>query len=228
MQKIVLGSIAFLVLVGAIVAFIVLNPPQKKEEGQPSSSGWDQQDVSHVKEQDVNEVFLEELKTRHPEGESYVAGMLKARALLEDEDKANDFSAVLDIGTYLNLLGEKELAAGWYQGALDLDPTNILALNNLANIYDELGYYAESEAAWLDLIALYPSKPQWYRSLGYLYRYRLDKSPAEIEAFFVTGLEATNNHADLLSWMTSYFLEIGDNERFAKYANLLNAQSRSQ
>jgi tetratricopeptide (TPR) repeat protein len=228
MQKIFLGSIAFLVLVGVVVAFIVLNPPQEKEEGQPAPSGWDQQDVSQVKEQDINEAFLEELKTRHPEGESYVAGMLEARVLLQDNDKTNDLSAVLDIGTYLNLLGEKELAAGWYQGALDIDPINILALNNLANIYDELGYYTDSEAAWLDLISLYPDKPQFYRSLGYLYRYRLNKSPAEIEAFFEVGLEATNNHADLLSWMISYFLEIGDNERFAKYANLLNAQSRPQ
>lgn len=219
MQKIILGSIAFLVLIGGTIAFIVLNPPQK--------NGQDQQEKPQAKE-DINEAFLEELKTRHPEGEAYVKAMVEARALLEDEDRSNDLSALLNIGTYLGLLGEKELAVGWYQGALSIDPANFLALNNLANIYDELGYYAESEAVWLQLIALYPDKPQLYRSLGYLYRYRLGKSPAEIETFFQKGLEATNNHPDLFSWLLSYFQEIGDNERFAKYANLLNAQSKSQ
>ncbi|MDO8470873.1 MAG: hypothetical protein Q7S63_02755 [bacterium] len=216
MQKIILASIAFLVLIGAVIAFIVFNPPQKNEQ------------ESSISPKDINEAFLEELKTRHPEGETYVAGMLEARALLEDEDTSNDLSALLNIGTYLGLLGEKELAVGWYQGALGIDPANFLALNNLANLYDELGYYEESEATWLQLIALYPDKPQLYRSLGYLYRYRLQKSPAEIEAFFQKGLEATNNHPDLFSWMTSYFLEVGDNERFAKYANLLNVQSQSK
>jgi len=87
MQKIVLGSIAFLVLVGAIVAFIVLNPPQKKEEGQPSSSGWDQQDVSHVKEQDVNEVFLEELKTKGFTYENEGALWLKSTQFGDDKDR---------------------------------------------------------------------------------------------------------------------------------------------
>ena len=170
--------------------------------------------------------WLNSLASRHPEGEQYVQELLQAKEELKDSDKKNDFSAYLRTGIYLNLLGEKKEALEWYEKALAQDPTNILALNNSANIYNDLGQYDASEDTWLKLIAAYPNRPAPYRSLGYLYWYRLYKSPGDIEDFFKRGLAATNNDPDLLTWLISYFQETGNNEKFAEYANLLNAQGK--
>lgn len=170
--------------------------------------------------------WINSLAGRHPEGEQYVQELLQAKQELKDSNKKNDFSAELRMGVYLNLLEEKEKALEWYGRALRQDLTNILALNNTANIYSDLGQYDKSETTWLKLITAYPNKPPFYRSLGYLYRYRLYKSPGEIEALFKRGLAATNNDPDLLTWLISYFQETGNNEKFAEYANLLNAKSK--
>jgi tetratricopeptide (TPR) repeat protein len=223
MQKIIFSVVVFLVAVGAVIVFIVMNPPQEQSEPEGNGNVVETEDS-----QAIDDEYLKKIAANHPEGETYVAAMVQARALLEDDDTSNDLSAVLDIATYLDLLGEKERALGWYQGALDIDATNIVALNNAANILDELGMYAESETVWLALLEIYPDRVPAYRSLGYLYRFRLGKSPGEIEDFFQTGLQATNNNVDLITWLVAYYMEIGDNARFAKYANLLNASSQPQ
>lgn len=204
MQKFLPGIIGVLLLLGIGVAFAGV-------------SYWkDQQETAWIKS----------LADRHPEGEQYAQELLQAKQALKDNDKKNDFSAYLRMGIYLNLLGEKEKALEWYGKALQQDSTNVLALNNIANIYDELGRYDKAEEAWLKLIAAYPDKPSFYRSLGYLYRYRLYKSPGDIEALFKKGLVATSNDPELLTWLIAYFQETGNNVKFAEYANLLNAQSK--
>ena len=204
MRKFLPGIIVVLLLLGIGAAFTGV-------------SYWkDQQEVA----------WMNSLADRHPEGEQYLQELLQATQELKDSDKKNDFSAELRMGVYLNLLGEKEKALEWYGKTLQQDPTNILALNNTANIYDDLGQYDKSEATWLKLIAAYPDKTSFYRSLGYLYRYRLYKSSGDIEALFKKGLAATNNDPDLLTWLISYFQETGNNEKFAEYANLLNAQRK--
>jgi tetratricopeptide (TPR) repeat protein len=170
--------------------------------------------------------YFKSLAKNHPEGEKFVEELLKAKAELKDSKKENDFSALLRIGVNLNLLGDKKLALKYYEKALKQDPKNFLALNNVANIYSDLGDYQKAEEYFLRLISYYPDKTMPYRNLGYLYRYRLNKTPAQIEEFFKKGLEATNNDPDLLSWLIAYFQEIGDNYRFVKYANLLQEKSK--
>lgn len=177
--------------------------------------------------QDQKELqYLQGLTGKHPNGETYVAEILKARMDLKDKNKSNDFAGYVVLGVNLNLLGEKQAALNWYEKAFLIDPISPLVLNNMANIYSDLRQYEKSEATWLKLIGAYPNKPSFYRSLGYLYRYRLYKSSDEIEALFKKGLVVTNNDPDLLTWLIAYFQETGNNEKFAQYANLLNEQSK--
>lgn len=170
--------------------------------------------------------YFQKLSTKHPNGETYVAEILQARLNLKDSNKENDVTAFLTMGVNLNLLGEKQKALSWYEKVLEQDPVNFLALNNTANIYDELGMYDQSEATWLKLIAAYSDKTSSYRSLGYLYWYRMQKAPETIESLFQKGLAITSNSPDLLNWLTAYFLETGNNKKFVEYANLLNAPSK--
>ena len=175
----------------------------------------------------LSESFLNNLSDRHPEGKTYAAEAIKAQSELKDDDSDNDFAAILNTAVQLNLLGEKQMALEWYKSALKTDPTNVLALNNMANIYDELGNFAESEKAWLLLIEVYPYKTQFWRSLGYLYRFKMNKSSEEIEALFARGLKETNNDGDIANWLLTYFLETGNNAKFVEYANKLKPSPAS-
>ena len=224
MQKIVIVAIIVLILITAGVVFFVISSPQEPEQpDQTEEPNGNTQPLTGV-----DRSFYEGLSERHPQGELFVQEVLKALDELEDEDETNDLNAFLAMGSNLNLLEEKEEALQWYEKAFLLDSTSLIALNNTANIYSDLGRYEESETAWLTLLEVYPDRVPAYRSLGYLYRFRLLKSSEEIEAFFVKGFEATNNHPDLFNWLISYFLETGNNEKFVEYANLLNANSKSQ
>ena len=221
MSKIFLAIIIVLVLIG--VGFVLsssknLGQSEKKQETRDNI-------LSPIV---IDRTPYESLKDRHPRGNEFVQGILDALDDLEDEDGINDLNALLAMGAKLNLLEEKEEALEWYKKALLLDLTNITALNNIANIYSDLARYEESETAWLALLEAYPNRVPAYRSLGYLYQFRLLKSSEEIEALFVKGLEAANNHPDLFNWLIPYFFETGNNEKFVEYANALNASSKSQ
>ena len=221
MQKIIIVVIVVLLLVG--VGFVLSSSKNLKQSEKKQETRNDI--LAPVV---IDRVPYESLKDRHPRGDEFVQGILNALDDLEDEDSINDLNALLAMGANLNLLEEKEEALEWYGKALLLDLTNIAALNNIANIYSDLARYEESETAWLTLLEAYPNRVPAYRSLGYLYQFRLLKSPEEIEALFLKGLEATNNHLDLFNWLIAYFLETGNNEKFVEYANLLNASSKSQ
>ncbi|OHA69138.1 MAG: hypothetical protein A3J57_00365 [Candidatus Wildermuthbacteria bacterium RIFCSPHIGHO2_02_FULL_49_12b] len=174
--------------------------------------------------QDQKEVrYFEGLAAKRTDGAQFVEQLLKARQDLKDGNTGNDFAAYVNIGVNLNIFGEKEEALKWYEKALLMDPESLLVLNNVADIYSDLGQYDKAEQNWLELTRLYPDKTMFYRSLGYLYWYRMQKSPQDIEALFKRGLEATDNDLDLLNWLVSYFLETGNNIKFVEYANTLNA-----
>lgn len=177
--------------------------------------------------QDQEELqYLKGLAVKRADGTVYVDQLLKARQELKDKNTDNDFAALTNMGVNLNILGEKEEALKWYEKALLADPTSLLVLNNMADIYSDLGQYDRAEQNWLELVRLYPNKTMFYRSLGYLYWYRMQKSSQDIEALFKRGLEATSNDPDLFNWLLSYFLETGNNAKFAEYANLLDAQRK--
>jgi tetratricopeptide (TPR) repeat protein len=181
------------------------------------------------KEKEEKEIaFYKSLAKNHPRGEEFVKEILEYRKFLKDKNPDNDLKAYLAIGINLNLLGQKEKALEFYERALAIDPKNILALNNIAEIYNDLGQYKKAEYYWLKLINFYPEKTIFYRRLGYLYRYRLRKTSEEIEEFFRKGLEKTDNHPDLLNWLISYYQEIGNNKKFVEYANLLIEKSKGK
>ena len=170
--------------------------------------------------------YFQSLANTRSDGQPYVDELLKARSQLKNKDTTNDFAGYVSLGVNLNILGEKQEALTYYQKALAIDPVSLLVLNNMADIFSDLGQYDNAEAYWLKLTQLYPDKTMFWRSLGYLYRYRLQKSSQEIEDFFKKGLSATNNSPDLISWLISYFEETRNNEKFAEYANLLNAKRK--
>jgi Flp pilus assembly protein TadD len=93
-----------------------------------------------------------------------------------------------DRGKLQNLLhrGNKSFAQGVYadaaalfEEAIELDPSNAEALNNLGSSLCHLGRYEEAEHCFRDSIALKPNYPNPHNNLGNLLRLRSDLAEAE-------------------------------------------------
>ena len=79
----------------------------------------------------------------------------------------------LAYGTFLNDIGEEELAHVQFESAARLDPKNPAAWNNLANYYGENGPITNAFADYARAIELDPTEPVYYRNFAttvYLFR----------------------------------------------------------
>jgi tetratricopeptide (TPR) repeat protein len=79
----------------------------------------------------------------------------------------------LAYGTFLNDINEEEAAGGEFKKAVELDPKNPGAWNNLANYYGEYSPITNAFADYAKAIELDPTEPVYYHNLAlmvYLYR----------------------------------------------------------
>ena len=79
----------------------------------------------------------------------------------------------LAYGSFLNDIGEEEMAGAQYEKAAQLDPKNPAAWNNLANYCGEHGPVTNAFADYAKAIELNPAEPVYYQNLAttvYLFR----------------------------------------------------------
>jgi tetratricopeptide (TPR) repeat protein len=79
----------------------------------------------------------------------------------------------LAYGTFLNDIGEEELAHVQFENAARIDPKNPAAWNNLANYYGENGPLTNAFVDYARAIELDPAEPVYYRNFAttvYLFR----------------------------------------------------------
>lgn len=72
----------------------------------------------------------------------------------------------LAFGSFLNDLGEEAEARKRWEKALELDPTNPAAYNNLANSYGQTGPVAKAFALYAKAIEMNPRQAIYYHNLG--------------------------------------------------------------
>jgi len=114
----------------------------------------------------------------------------------------------------------KEALEGYL--ALEKDnPTDLLLLNNIADLYSDMGNWAKSEEYYKKLLSAHPDFIQGYRMLAYLYQYRFNDDEAKIKALIDDGLSKNNNHPDLLNWIIYYYQEKGEGEKALPYSQIL-------
>lgn len=162
-----------------------------------------------------------ELAAKHPKGEELMKELEMRLQQLEDGDAANDIAANAYAAALMATLGDKESAVKYYEKAIRLDPTSRIALNNLANLYQEMGNWNMAEKYYLELIRTNPSFTQGYRLLAYLYRDRFGDPEEKIKKLIDSGLRATNNDADLLNWMIAYYQGKEQGAKALPYSELL-------
>lgn len=150
---------------------------------------------------------------------------------LKDDKNDNDANALVYLGVFYNNLGQKDLAMDYYTRALAKDPKSRMGMDNLAHLYEDLQRWDRAEETYLKLLEAHPDYTLGYRSLAYLYQYRFPNPEPKILKVFEGGLKATNNSADLLSWLVQYYQEIGTPEKAIPFqqeiANQLNAAQKS-
>jgi len=104
---------------------------------------------------------------------------LKLYYLILSKDLNNSVN-YCNIGITYEVLSEPELAIAFYKKAIDIDKTNIRAINNLARIYVDIAKDYDTAAKYLDYtIKIAPNDAEAYNTYGNLNLIKEDFKMAE-------------------------------------------------
>ncbi|MFA7287095.1 MAG: tetratricopeptide repeat protein [Patescibacteria group bacterium] len=163
----------------------------------------------------------QELAAKHPQGVQLMEEIKRRQVELKDDNAENDIAANNYLAISISNLGDKTGALKYYERALKLDPKSRIALNNIANVYQDLSDWNNAEVYFKKLITAEPGYTPAYRSLAYLYQYRFNDPEEKIKALIDQGLAANPDNGDLLSWIISYYQEKQENDKAVPYSQRL-------
>ncbi len=115
------------------------------------------------------------------------------------------------------MLGVNRKTIGDYEGARDvweyvkvLNPTGIVAWNNLGDLYHfYLKDFKKSEENWKKTIALKPDYIQGYNGLVELYKYSMKEKLPETPAILKAGIAKNPDAIDLIIMLARYYQDAG-------------------
>jgi Flp pilus assembly protein TadD len=139
----------------------------------------------------------------YKEGEIYLNQLKEISTLTATEH--------LHLGYTQSISGKSELAERNYEKALELDPNNLIALNNLGYEYIVSGRYTEAEHVLNEAIKLDPEFNYSYSNMGYvkLLTNKLDEGKELIEK----SLAAEPEDAYAYKHLGVYYLKILDKDQ---------------
>lgn len=109
------------------------------------------------------------------------------------------------LGGERKVLGDYEGARDAWEYAKALSPNDIVAWNNLGDLYHlYLKEYKKSEENWKRTIALKPDYVQGYRGLYELYRYSMIEKTSEIPMVLKQGIAKNPDAIDLKVLLAEY------------------------
>ena len=203
--NLVLSSVfLFIVIIGIAVFFL---------------SGGNVRD--DTKKLSIDYTNLEILAESHPRGDSILATIRENEQLLFDDDENNDIGAYLFIGFNVRQLGDDKFAISAYKEALKLDEDHLLALNNIAVSYTDIGEYKKAEEAYRKLIAANPGDVPVYRKLADVYSFQNPDDEEGVDAIIKSGLEVVLAPADLVSYLATYYRGRGNTSKAIEYFETL-------
>jgi len=137
-----------------------------------------------------------------------------------EQDK-EDTNFWIGLGNLRNLVGDYQGAITAYQRCLEINPLNIVANVNIADIYEkELENFAQAEEYYKRAIDNQFNNPDLYNRLARLYYLKMDR-PAEAEQAFLEGLQKTDNYPDLLVGLINFYKQQNRTEDKIKYIEIL-------
>jgi tetratricopeptide (TPR) repeat protein len=125
------------------------------------------------------------------------------------------------IGNYHEYAKDYSKAIKDYEKVLELNPGDIMALSNLAHIYEgQLQDYVKAEEFYQKSIQASPSNYQLYIDLALMYENKMQK-PTLAVTTYLEGLKNNPDHPNLLIPLIRYYKKQGDMLETKKYAQML-------
>lgn len=218
-NKKVLGVIGLVVLAGALGAFVyydmkkravsidggiyeVTDNTFKPEGGQGIAVGEPTGAPALTRSTDFSSALTPEVK-------AMVVERLNATVERLEKDRAS-YQDWIMLGVYRKTIGDYEGARdAWVYGAT-LAPGEVLAFNNLADLYHYfLKDYKKSEAAWKKTVALKSDYIQGYIGLADLYKYSLTEKVGEIPQVLKDGIAKNPDSLDLKIALARTYKDLG-------------------
>jgi len=153
--------------------------------------------------------------------EKDVISFLEKYALLEgDQAKLNnainilrenpeDVSALITIAKIRREAGDLDGALEFYLKALEIQPTNVVALDNLANLYNHYKKeYERSAEMYLRLTENAPERVSAYQLLMYIYWNCIPEKYPDMEQILLTGIEKTSDITEYAP--VDFYIMLGD------------------
>ncbi len=133
----------------------------------------------------------------------------------------NDNWTWITIGNYYEYGRDYEKAVLAYKRVLELNSGDIMALSNLAHIYEkQFADYETAKSYYEQLIVSVSSVYEYYIDLANLYEYRM-KKPTKAAEIYLEGLKNIPNHPNLLIGLIRYYVRQNDLPEAKKYAEIL-------
>lgn len=121
------------------------------------------------------------------------------------EKNSNDKDSWIALGGERKVLGDYEGARDAWEYAKALEPGDVTAWSNLADLYHfYLKDFAKSEKNWKQAIVLKPDYAQGYRGLYELYTYSMPEKSTEIPAILSQGIAKIPEATDLKVLLENY------------------------
>jgi len=154
-------------------------------------------------------------------GDSILATIRENEQFLFDDDGNNDIGAHLSIGFNVRQLGDDRLAISAYKEVLRIDEDHLLALNNIAVSYTDIGEYKNAEEAYRKLVSANPGDVPVYRKLAGVYALQHPDDDEGVVAIIESGLEVVIEPADLVSYLATYYRDRGNTSKAIEYFETL-------
>jgi len=137
-----------------------------------------------------------------------------------EEDK-EDTNFWIGLGNLKNSIRDYQGSIVAYQKCLEINPLNIVANINIANVYEnKLEDFAEAEEYYKKAIDNQFNNPDLYNRLARLYYLKMGR-PEEAEKTFLEGLQKTDNYPDLLVGLINFYKKQDRTEDKVKYIKIL-------
>ncbi|MBU2544882.1 tetratricopeptide repeat protein [Patescibacteria group bacterium] len=161
--------------------------------------------------------FLE----KHPLSEGDQAKLNNAINILREKPK--DVSALITIAEIRQKVKDVDGSIEFYLKALEVQPTNVVALNNLADLYDhQKKEYEKSAEMYLRSIENTPEQISAYQSLMYIYQHRLPEKYPDMEQILLTAIEKNTDISeyapvDFYSMLGDFYANVDEINKAIKY-----------
>jgi len=204
-SKILFLLVVLLIIAGAIFYFW----PERKDNSILTPEEQEEQLFNISPPADFNEYEIDR-----------VSGKLGDLKEMYEQDK-EDTNFWIGLGNLRNFVRDYQGAISAYQKCLEINPLNIVANVNIADVYEKkLKDFAKAEEYYQKAIDNYFNNPDLYNRLAPLYYLKMEQ-PAEAERTFLEGLQKTNNYPDLLVGLINFYKQQNRTEDEIEYIKIL-------